>query len=108
MRAGADAPGALLRALAGDVDDEEEEGLGWQERALCAQTDPDVFFPEAGGSTGEAVQVCRRCPVQPDCLTWALRHNEDYGVWGGLPEDERRSLKRRGGAAATGTAGSPR
>ncbi|MBV8345986.1 MAG: WhiB family transcriptional regulator, partial [Mycolicibacterium sp.] len=26
----------------------------WQERALCAQTDPEAFFPEKGGSTREA------------------------------------------------------
>ena len=23
--------------------------LSWQERALCAQTDPEAFFPEKGG-----------------------------------------------------------
>ena len=31
---------------------------GWQERALCAQTDPEAFFPEKGGSTREAKKVC--------------------------------------------------
>ena len=42
------------------VEDEEiDEGLlGWQERALCAQTDPEAFFPEKGGSTREAKKVC--------------------------------------------------
>ena len=35
--------------------DEVDEGpLAWQERALCAQTDPEAFFPEKSGSTREA------------------------------------------------------
>ena len=32
----------------------DAEELAWQERALCAQTDPEAFFPEKGGSTREA------------------------------------------------------
>jgi hypothetical protein len=35
--------------------------LSWQERALCAQTDPEAFFPEKGGSTREAKRVCLSC-----------------------------------------------
>jgi WhiB family redox-sensing transcriptional regulator len=30
-----------------------------------------------------------------ECLNWALETGQDAGVWGGLSEDERRSLKRR-------------
>jgi len=37
------------------------EQLSWQERALCAQTDPEAFFPEKGGSTREAKRVCLSC-----------------------------------------------
>ncbi|SNT59947.1 transcription factor WhiB [Streptosporangium subroseum] len=71
-----------------------EEQLGWQERALCAQTDPEAFFPEKGGSTREAKKVCRSCEVRAECLEYALEHDERFGIWGGLSERERRRIKR--------------
>ncbi|MFG3429579.1 WhiB family transcriptional regulator [Streptomyces californicus] len=74
--------------------------MDFRHRALCREEDPDLFFPI--GSTGpallqieEAKAVCRRCPVMDQCLQWALENRQDSGVWGGLNEDERRSLKRR-------------
>ena len=67
---------------------------GWQEHALCAQTDPEAFFPEKGGSTREAKRVCQSCDVRSDCLEYALENDERFGIWGGLSERERRRLKR--------------
>lgn len=76
--------------------DEVDEGpLAWQERALCAQTDPEAFFPEKGGSTREAKRVCATCEVREECLEYALANDERFGIWGGLSERERRKLKRR-------------
>ena len=75
-------------------DDAEE--LGWQDRALCAQTDPEAFFPEKGGSTREAKKVCRSCEVRAECLEFALENDERFGIWGGMSERERRRLKREG------------
>lgn len=73
-----------------------DEGiLAWQDRALCAQTDPEAFFPEKGGSTREAKRVCSSCDVRSECLEYALAHDERFGIWGGLSERERRKLKRR-------------
>lgn len=69
--------------------------LAWQDRALCAQTDPEAFFPEKGGSTREAKRVCSSCEVRTECLEYALAHDERFGIWGGLSERERRKLKRR-------------
>lgn len=66
----------------------------WQERALCAQTDPEAFFPEKGGSTREAKRICTRCEVRAECLEFALTHDERFGIWGGLSERERRRAKR--------------
>jgi WhiB family redox-sensing transcriptional regulator len=66
----------------------------WQERALCAQTDPEAFFPEKGGSTREAKRICMGCEVRDACLDYALAHDERFGIWGGLSERERRRLKR--------------
>lgn len=74
---------------------DDEGALGWQERALCAQTDPEAFFPEKGGSTREAKRVCTSCDVRAECLEYALAHDERFGIWGGLSERERRKLKRR-------------
>lgn len=66
----------------------------WQERALCAQTDPEAFFPEKGGSTREAKRICAGCEVRAECLEYALAFDERFGIWGGLSERERRRLKR--------------
>lgn len=73
----------------------EEGALGWQERALCAQTDPEAFFPEKGGSTREAKKVCLACEVRSECLEYALANDERFGIWGGMSERERRKLRKR-------------
>lgn len=72
-----------------------DEALDWQDDALCAQTYPDAFFPDKGGSTREAKQVCAACPVRAECLEYALTHDERFGIWGGASERERRRMKRR-------------
>ena len=76
------------------VEDQPTTNEQWQERALCAQTDPEAFFPEKGGSTREAKKICQRCPVRAECLEYALANDERFGIWGGLSERERRRLKR--------------
>jgi WhiB family redox-sensing transcriptional regulator len=78
-----------------ETDEAMDPELAWQERALCAQTDPEAFFPEKGGSTREAKRICVGCEVKAECLTYALAHDERFGIWGGLSERERRRLKRR-------------
>lgn len=74
--------------------------MDWRHRAECLNEDPELFFPI--GSSGPAMAqverakaVCERCDVQEVCLKWALDNNQDAGVWGGMSEDERRTLKRR-------------
>jgi FixJ family two-component response regulator len=62
----------------------------WQTRALCAQVDPDLWFPEKGASSRPARRICQRCPVQPQCLADALARGERHGVWGGLNEKQLR------------------
>jgi WhiB family redox-sensing transcriptional regulator len=74
---------------------DELDQYDWQERALCAQTDPEAFFPEKGGSTREAKRICASCEVRAECLDYALAFDERFGIWGGLSERERRRLKRR-------------
>ena len=73
--------------------DDDADDLDWKDQALCAQTDPEAFFPEKGGSTREAKRVCGSCDVRAECLEYALEHDERFGVWGGMSERERRRLK---------------
>ena len=85
-------PAEVRLALLG-MDAIEEEN-SWQENALCAQTDPEAFFPEKGGSTREAKRICVSCEVKAECLDYALANDERFGIWGGLSERERRRLRR--------------
>jgi WhiB family redox-sensing transcriptional regulator len=77
-----------------------DEDVSWQHKALCSQTDPEAFFPEKGGSTKDAKQVCAQCEVRAQCLKWAIDHEERFGIWGGLSERERRRYKREHRKAA--------
>jgi WhiB family transcriptional regulator, redox-sensing transcriptional regulator len=65
----------------------------WRLDALCAETDPEAFFPEKGGSTRDAKRVCTGCPVRAQCLEFALENDERFGIWGGLSERERRRVR---------------
>ncbi|WP_280381432.1 WhiB family transcriptional regulator [Nocardia wallacei] len=91
---------SLMARLAADLQDQED----WQDRAVCAQTDPDAFYPEKGGSTADAKKVCMRCPVRVECLRYALDHDERFGIWGGTSERERRRIKHAAAAGGTSPA----
>lgn len=72
----------------------------WRALGSCRDSEPGLFFPV--GTTGTAVAqieaavaICRSCPVTDTCLQYALESNQDSGVWGGYPEDERRTLRRQ-------------
>ncbi|WP_081882418.1 WhiB family transcriptional regulator [Cryobacterium sp. MLB-32] len=73
----------------------EGNPLSWQTDSLCAQTDPEAFFPEKGGSTRDAKKICASCEVRTQCLEYALANDERFGIWGGLSERERRKLRKR-------------
>ena len=81
-----------LPALPWDAGSAAEDG-GWRLDALCAETDPESFFPEKGGSTREAKRVCTGCEVRAECLEFAQANDERFGIWGGLSERERRRLR---------------
>lgn len=85
-----DTPARPLGVCAPTVDDDD-----WKDEGLCAQTDPEAFFPEKGGSTRDAKSICRGCDVRHECLWTALETKERFGIWGGLSERERRSLLRQ-------------
>jgi WhiB family redox-sensing transcriptional regulator len=67
----------------------------WREFAACRTLDPDLFFPISSlGKSLEQVTrakaVCVQCPVRRECLAFALRTHQTYGIWGGMTEEERR------------------
>jgi WhiB family redox-sensing transcriptional regulator len=68
----------------------------WEEAGACRHEDPELFFPISINSpeTDKALRICRRCPVQDQCLTAALTRRENYGIWGGTTEEQRRRIIR--------------
>lgn len=60
--------------------------LIWMESAACRRMGTDLFFPEPDDTETieQAIQVCRRCPVRQECLSYARRTGTEYGVWGGV------------------------
>jgi len=66
----------------------------WPERALCAEADPELFYPEARETAPEAKSICRVCEVRADCLAAALANREPHGIWGGLTYRERLAFTR--------------
>jgi WhiB family redox-sensing transcriptional regulator len=83
----------------------------WRHQAACKDQDPEYWFPvDAPGRTPahrRAISICQSCPVQEECLTWALDNHEFYGIWGGTTARQRADMRRdrRAIARALGRAG---
>ena len=79
-----------------------DPSLDWMESALCLQVDPDLFFPQPGENdrVWAAKRVCRNCPVQSECLSWAVANPELHGVLGGTTERDRQAIRRQQKQAA--------
>ncbi len=75
-------------------------GEDWRAIGACLDEDPELFFPlSSRGPGGEQIalakEVCARCLVREACLRFALESGQEFGVWGGLSEEERRALRAR-------------
>jgi WhiB family redox-sensing transcriptional regulator len=75
------------------------ESLGWMEEGECLRESPELFYPTEHGRTAEDIKslkvakaICHECPVEEECLRYALRHEMEWGVWGGLSAKERRRI----------------
>jgi WhiB family transcriptional regulator, redox-sensing transcriptional regulator len=68
--------------------------IQWAAKGACRGSDPDALFVE-GAAQNRAKVVCLSCPVRMECLSDALDHRIEFGVWGGMTERERRALLRR-------------
>jgi WhiB family redox-sensing transcriptional regulator len=62
----------------------------WQVHAACLGS--TVHFD--GAQKAAARAICQECTVREECLTFAVKNGEKYGVWGGLDDIERRGLVR--------------
>lgn len=71
-----------------------QQSLTWQGRARCLDVEPEIFFPERGGSSKAARAICAQCAVRLECLRYALANREQFGIWGGTSERERRKLRK--------------
>jgi WhiB family transcriptional regulator, redox-sensing transcriptional regulator len=67
----------------------------WED-AACSTVDPELFFDSHYHAVHRAKKVCDICPLKKACAEYALKHPEmaEYGVWGGMSENERRSLRK--------------
>lgn len=77
----------------------------WAEQALCAQADPDAWFPEQGRTAAIARRICAACPVRLQCLDYAMAGADTWGgistgIWGGTTPGERAALRQARKAAA--------
>jgi WhiB family transcriptional regulator, redox-sensing transcriptional regulator len=80
------------------------QDAGWREQAACVPYPAVLFFglddSESPGERREretrAKRICATCSVRGECLDYALRTREAYGIWGGLTELERKAKLRRG------------
>ena len=71
------------------------ESGSWRDRAACRDVltaDYDPFFSDTRVEQLEAVAICSTCPVRDDCLTFAVRTAQQYGIWGGQPQQIIRRL----------------
>jgi WhiB family redox-sensing transcriptional regulator len=71
--------------------------MNWQLHAACRDTHPDLFFLGRGANHDytAAKRICNTCPVQRQCLNYAIDNCEEYGIWGGMNLHERDAVARR-------------
>lgn len=73
----------------------QEDGRSWVKTGRCYRhRDPDLWFSEDQRRQGRAKSLCQSCPVREPCLAYALAHDFEWGVWGGLTAHERGELRR--------------
>lgn len=93
----------LERGVTGNVSEERRrvsdldhtQDMAWTQLARCRGLDPDLFFVRSASEAREAARICHRCGVKEACLRYALEHEIEFGVWGGLTERQRRAYQRR-------------
>lgn len=87
-------PVVLADRVQQNTEDEysQDEPLAWRVDAFCAQTDPEVFFPDGEEAENNSKEICSWCKVKDICLRYALSNNEEFGTWGGFSASERQNM----------------
>lgn len=83
---------------AGFVEQLRGDELEWQTKGICRTMDPEHFFPEGRDQAylaKEAKRICLDCPILRECRDWALTRHEEFGVWGGLSDKDRRAIWKK-------------
>lgn len=72
-----------------------EGDVSWVPKAACRPYPKEMFFPKRGDgqSVSDAKAICASCDVRSDCLEYALRTDQEIGIWGGTSGRERRAMK---------------
>ena len=73
--------------------------MDWYDEAACKGKPTDMWFPDRGDDVRPAKAICNGCPVQVECLDYALTNGIKHGIWGGAPERARRKMRRELGLA---------
>jgi len=94
------------------IGDDRPSDEDWRHAAACRHHDPETWYPI--GDTGPALlqiddakKICFTCPSMRQCGDWALETNQQFGVWGGMSESDRRAVKRRAARARARELGLP-
>lgn len=79
----------------------QEGDTSWVARGACKGRDITIFFPVRGDNSAvkQAKEICGTCVVKDECLAYALRTDQEAGIWGGTSGRERREMQsmiRRG------------
>lgn len=70
----------------------------WRDSAACKDTDPDDWFPETYSAAHETkmARICFfECPVQENCLEYALNFPETVGMWAGFSQAELKGIRTK-------------
>jgi len=89
-----------MKPLLSAMPEQSIYGSNWRLLAECRYMDPELFFPASPPSRSrqrvaatqaqvKAKAICARCPVSAECLAFAVRTRQAYGIWGGLTQEER-------------------
>ncbi len=89
----------------------EVDDTDWTKNAACRGMSPSVFIHSklSWGKRQEAEDyaksICATCPVQEECLEYALMLPPSWalGIWSGTTEKDRRRLRRERAHNATST-----
>lgn len=77
----------LYQAIAADRPD-------WYDRAACRDSDnPDAFYIERGKNATEARTTCKTCKVKRQCKNLGVNNKEQFGIWGGITDVQRRAIR---------------